>query len=74
MLARYGRPEGLAATAQLEASQAAWQDLVLLRTRRVSDRPGFDKLAAQLDPGEARRQVRRHLPALDHRVVALNEP
>ena len=45
-----------------------------LRTRRVSDRPEFGKLAAQLDPGETRRQVRLHLPALDRRVVALNEP
>ena len=66
MLARYGRLEGLTATAPREAAQTALLDLVQLRTRYVNERTAYGKLAAELESGEARRQ------ALDRRVTTLN--
>ena len=65
--------EGLTATAPLEAAQTALLDLVQLRTHCVSDRAAYGKLVAELESGEARRQARLHLQALDRRVTALNE-
>ena len=73
MLARYGRMEGLTATAPREAAQTALLDLVQLRTRCVNERAAYGKLVAELESGEARRQARLHLQALDRRVTALNE-
>ena len=48
-------------------------DLVPLRTHCVSDRAAYGQLVAELESGEARRQARLHLQALDRRVTALNE-
>ena len=48
-------------------------DLVQLRTRCVGERAAYGKLVAELESGEARRQARLHLQALDRRVTALNE-
>ena len=43
-----------------------------LRTHCVSDRAAYGQLVAELESGEARRQARLHLQALDRRVTALN--
>lgn len=71
---RCSRSVGICTTTPLTASQAALQDLVWLRTRRVSDRAGLSNLVAELEPGKACRLASLHLQAIDHQhAAALNQ-
>ena len=73
VLARYGRIEGLEATAPLDAALAELQDLVLLRRRCVADRAALDRVEQELQSKAALRQLRLQRTALDRRVQALDK-
>ena len=70
VLARYGRLEGLEATAPLDAALAELQDLVLVRRRYVDECAGLGRLEQELESKAAVRQVRQ---ALERRVKALDQ-
>ena len=73
VLARYGRIEGLEATAPLDSALAELQDLVLLRRRYVADRAVLDRVEQELQSKAALRQLRLQRAALDRRVQALDK-
>ena len=73
VLARYGRLEGLEATAPLDAALAELQDLVLVRRRYVDECAALGRLEQELESKAAVRQVRLQRQALERRVKALDQ-
>ena len=73
VLARYGRLEGLEATAPLDAALAELQDLVLVRRRYVDACAALGRLEQELEAKAAVRQVRLQRQALERRVKALDQ-
>ena len=73
VLARYGRLEGLEATAPLDAALAELQDLVLVRRRYVDECAALGRLEQELESKAAVRQVRLQRQALERRVKALDK-
>ena len=73
VLARYGRLEGLEATAPQDPALAQLQDLVLMRRRFVDECASLGRLEQELESKAALRQLRLQLQALERRVKALNK-
>ena len=73
VLARYGRLEGLEATAPLDPALAQLQDLVLLRRRFVDECASLSRLEQELESKAALRQLRLQRQALERRVKALDK-
>ena len=72
VLARYGRLEGLEATAVLDAALAELQDLVRVRRRYVDECAALARLEQELESKAAVRQVRLQRRALKRSVKALD--
>ena len=73
VLARYGRIEGLEASAPLDTALAELQDLVLLRRRFVDELAALAHLDQDLESKAALRQLRLQRTALERRVKALDK-
>ena len=73
VLARYGRLEGLAATAPLDPALAQLQDLVRVRRRFVDECASLGRQEQELESKAAVRHVRLQRRALERRVKALDK-
>ena len=73
VLARYGRLEGLEATAPLDPSLAQLQDLVLMRRRFVDECASLGRLEQELESKAALRQLHLQRQAVECRVKALDK-
>ena len=73
VLARYGRLEGLEATAPLDPALAQLQDLVRVRRRFVDECASLGRQEQELESKAAVRHVRLQRRALERRVKALDK-
>ncbi len=73
VLARYGRMEGLEATAPLDKALADLQDLVLLRRRFVDELAALGRIEQDLGAKAGLHQLRLQRNALERRVKALDK-
>ena len=73
VLARFGRMEGLEATAPLDKALADFQDLVLVRRRCVDELASLGRLDQELGAKPALRHLRQLRASLERKVKALDK-